>query len=236
MSYCVNCGVELNRSERKCPLCGVEVINPADPFRDDPGSKPYPVHIEHLNTRIDRRYTASFLSVLLLIPALITIFTNFLTSGELSWSVYVIGGLLVVFTCCLLPLLMKKRNPYVCLVVDGCSVALLLLLIQLMGEHQWFLALGLPLTVLATLYGVLIAYLIHPARTSDPLKRGAVALTCIGFAMVLVEILIRLHMDAFRWPTWSGYVLIPCLVLSGCLLLLNKRARLKSELKRRFYV
>ena len=28
MSYCVNCGVELEKGAKKCPLCGTEVINP----------------------------------------------------------------------------------------------------------------------------------------------------------------------------------------------------------------
>lgn len=236
MSYCVNCGVELEKSERKCPLCGVEVVNPAAPYEENPENRPYPVHVEHLNTRIDRRYTASFLSVLLLVPALIAVFTNFITSGELSWSVYVIGGLLVVFTFCLLPLLAKKRNVYICLIVDGVAVALLLLLIESMGESPWFIELGLPLAMLGTLYALLAAFLISPARTMDPLARGAVGLTGAGLATVLVEIIIRLHQDAMGVPTWSGYVLIPCLVLSGCLLILNKRARLKSELKRRFFV
>ena len=34
MSYCVNCGVELEKSEKRCPLCGVEGINPAQPPED----------------------------------------------------------------------------------------------------------------------------------------------------------------------------------------------------------
>ena len=28
MSYCVNCGVKLAKSEKKCPLCNTPVINP----------------------------------------------------------------------------------------------------------------------------------------------------------------------------------------------------------------
>ena len=28
MSYCVNCGVELDRSAKACPLCNTPVINP----------------------------------------------------------------------------------------------------------------------------------------------------------------------------------------------------------------
>ena len=66
MSYCVNCGVELEKSEQRCPLCGVEVINPAEPF-DFTDVRPYPKHVERLNARIDRRYTATFLSLLLLV-------------------------------------------------------------------------------------------------------------------------------------------------------------------------
>ena len=34
MSYCVNCGVELAPSEKRCPLCGVEVVNPAKPWTE----------------------------------------------------------------------------------------------------------------------------------------------------------------------------------------------------------
>lgn len=30
MSYCVNCGVELDRSLRACPLCNTPVINPRE--------------------------------------------------------------------------------------------------------------------------------------------------------------------------------------------------------------
>ncbi len=41
MSYCVNCGVELDRSEKACPLCGVEVLNPRQPY-DDQAPRPYP--------------------------------------------------------------------------------------------------------------------------------------------------------------------------------------------------
>lgn len=236
MSYCVNCGVELAKSERKCPLCGVEVLNPADPWRDTPDSKPYPSHVERLNSRIDRRYAATFIAVLMLIPALITVFTNIFTAGELSWSLYVLGALLVIFTCALLPLMMKKQNPYICIIVDGAAVTLLLLLIESMGTEKWFIELGLPLTILATLFGLLMVFLLQPSRSPDPLVLAAIGLTAAGAATVLVECILRLHRGVAPWPTWSIYALIPCVVLSVFLLLLNRKARLKSEIKRRFFV
>ena len=41
MSYCVNCGVELEASLKECPLCNTPVINPKQPHPVT-GSGPYP--------------------------------------------------------------------------------------------------------------------------------------------------------------------------------------------------
>ena len=39
MSYCVNCGVELDASATKCPLCDTPVYNPKAP---EPSTQPSP--------------------------------------------------------------------------------------------------------------------------------------------------------------------------------------------------
>jgi len=39
MSYCVNCGVELDASATKCPLCDTPVYNPKAP---EPATQPSP--------------------------------------------------------------------------------------------------------------------------------------------------------------------------------------------------
>ena len=33
MSYCVNCGVELERNAGECPLCNTPVVNPREQMR-----------------------------------------------------------------------------------------------------------------------------------------------------------------------------------------------------------
>ena len=43
MSYCVNCGVELEASLRECPLCHTPVVNPVEAEKEFPPS-PYPVN------------------------------------------------------------------------------------------------------------------------------------------------------------------------------------------------
>ena len=130
MSYCVNCGVGLAKSLRRCPLCGTEVVNPNAPFDEEENApRLYSSHIERLDARIDRRYTATFISLMLLIPLFVTVFTNLLANGALTWSLYVAGGLLLLFTALLLPLMLKKRNPYLFVLLDGLAVGLFLLFI-----------------------------------------------------------------------------------------------------------
>ena len=85
MSYCVNCGVELQKSEPRCPLCGTEVLNPNELHEEKP-IRPYPAHVEHLDKTVDRRYIASFISLLLLIPLFTTMLANILVSKQLTWS------------------------------------------------------------------------------------------------------------------------------------------------------
>ena len=237
MSYCVNCGVELAQSEARCPLCGVEVVNPADPVTQGRGPRPYPHRIERINMQVNRRYTAAFLSLLLLIPVFITIFTDAVTGGGLSWSMHVVGGALVLFTWLLLPMLLKKAHAYICILLDGFAVLLFLLLIEfIVGKQEWVVPLGLPLTALATLYALLIAFLASANRTIDLFIKTAIALTAIGIVVVGVECIIRLSTGGPLLLRWSMYALFPCIVLSGVLVMLNKRAQFKSELKRRFYV
>ena len=42
MSYCVNCGVELDKTCGSCPLCNTPVYNPNQPV-DTESVKPFPV-------------------------------------------------------------------------------------------------------------------------------------------------------------------------------------------------
>ena len=47
MSYCVNCGVELDASLKSCPLCHTPVINPRE-LKDTPPGFPYQIGRAHV--------------------------------------------------------------------------------------------------------------------------------------------------------------------------------------------
>jgi hypothetical protein len=235
MSYCVNCGVELQKSEPRCPLCGTEVINPNE-LREEKPMRPYPSHVEHLDKTVDRRYIASFISLLMLIPLFTVMLANILVSGKLSWSYYVLGGELVAFTVFLLPMI--ARMPKILYVaIDAAAVGVLLLLIQVIaqGNWDWLLLLGLPITGLTAVMCWFFSVMAEPTFKLPILVRFTFGLVCLGLLVVAIEFFIGLYQHAIAWPTWSLYVLFPCLVLASSLLLLNRRARVKEEIKKRFY-
>jgi len=108
--------------------------------------------------------------------------------------------------------------------------------VEMITDANWFLRLGLPLTLITTLYAFALAWLCLRRNKRDLFVKVAIALTASGVLVVLIEHIINRYIGGSLWPRWSVYALFPCLVLSVIVLMLNKRAKFKSELKRRFYI
>ena len=123
------------------------------------------------------------------------------------------------------------------IVIDAGAVGVFLLLIQVMnpGDWDWLLLLGLPITGLVALFAWYLSWLASPKCRLPLLIRFTFTLAAIGLLVVGIEFFIGLYRHAIAWPQWSLYVLFPCFVLGSALLLLNRRARLKAEIRKRFY-
>ena len=234
MSYCVNCGVELAESEKHCPLCGVEVFNPAKPWQEQT-VRPYPQRLETIVQRIDRRYLAGLISMLLLIPLCITVLINLLTEGAITWSVYVIGGIALLFCSAPLPCFFKKPRPILCVSINVAVLLLFLWTIDWMHPGaNWFWPFACPLTLTAAVFLLAILFLFR-TRVRRLLTRTATVLFAIGAFLVCLEVLLNLYLLRSPIPTWSCFPLIPCWVLAGVLLLVRSRTRLLEEIHRRLF-
>lgn len=233
MSYCVNCGVELSGSEKHCPLCHVEVINPKVPW-EEPLERPYSSHVNTIMKRIDRGYLASLAGLLLFIPCIVTVLLDILSGNGLSWSAYVIGAVGLVYISVLLPFYFRKYHTVAFLSADFGAVALYLLLIERMGGGGWFLGLGLPLTAAAGACTVVLAVLFHKSLSMILMKIGVIMIT-IGLFLVSVEILTSLYAYGAVRFAWSLYALIPCAALGAATLILERRKSLKESIRRRLF-
>jgi len=232
MSYCVNCGVKLAASEKSCPLCHIEVINPAE--RKKQAEHPYPDNIEPLGeNKFDRRGFAMLFAILLMIPALITLTINLLVNKTVSWSLITAGSLALLFVWFGLPLISKRVKFTLLLCLDIISVfAYLFLIEQITGSgSQWSLRLGLPITAAA---GILIVglQLVFVHKKVPLLTKLALILFSAGFLVFMIE----LFVTGFKIVSfWSVFVFIPCTMLGLAFLLIESRKNLKEFARRKLF-
>ena len=234
MSYCVNCGVELADSEKRCPLCDTEVLNPRRPWRE-PTERPYPQSVETIISRIDRRYVASLMTTILCIPVLVTMLCDFLPDGRLTWSTFVVGAGAMIFVWVILPLFSRRFHLLTFIAADGAAIILYLLLIEQITGGGWFLRLGFPIVLALTLMLMVLIFFARRRTGRRGLIRAAMALITVGIYSIAVEILTDVFVFGFFFLNWSPYVLIPCLVLSAAFYILDHRQKLKEEIKKRLF-
>ena len=124
MSYCVNCGVELDPTARTCPLCQTPVVNPRQPV-DTELPPPFPSRREEVQP-VNKLELALLLSAMLGSVAVVCGVLNlfFLNSGR-PWSLYVIGAAVMLWIWLVPPLLFRGMPLWVRLGLDACARILL---------------------------------------------------------------------------------------------------------------
>ena len=145
MSYCVNCGVELDATARACPLCHTPVQNPNRPV-DAELPPPFPSRRKEVQPASKKELalliSAMFASVAVLCGVL-NLF--FLHSGR-PWSLYVVGAAVMLWLWLVPPLLLRGMPLWVRLLLDSCAVGVYVYLISIdLHGQRWFLGLALPI-------------------------------------------------------------------------------------------
>lgn len=82
--YCIKCGVELADSEKVCPLCGTRVFHPDLPCGQ--AESPYPPDVSPRVEDVSRAGVLFVLTVLFLLPAVISVLCDWRLSGGIVWS------------------------------------------------------------------------------------------------------------------------------------------------------
>ncbi len=229
--YCINCGVKLEDTEKKCPLCGTAPYHPE--LTRNAAESLYPVDrcpSEQMNIK------GKMIIVLtaFLIPMIVSVLCDLQFSGGIVWSGYVVGALVLAYLIIVLPQWFKKPNPVIFVPCDFAAVILYLLYINLQSGGHWFLSFAFPV---AGAFGLIVTAVVALLRY---LKRGRLyifggALILLGFLSVLVEFLLNLTFPDLRFIAWSAYPLVS-LVLLGCMLIflaIYKPAR--ETMERKFF-
>ena len=242
MAYCVKCGVELEDSAGKCPLCNTKVMLPEKEgqLREESAEESWPAGMDYLNTWHDRKYAAQVLSVLLALPMLVCFLINIsytkdvFSAPQNLWSLYVAGGCALAWVFTVPLLLVQKFRAYIIVGLDAVSIAGFLWLIQWMTGGNWFFSLALPVIAIALLT-VWISSALRLHAKLNKLYMLTYIFIMVGVDMFVLEAVIdRYHSaDGSISFDWSLFLLASCAVIALLLFVIGRRRKIKEEIRKR---
>ena len=220
--FCIQCGVRLADTEKKCPLCGTIVYHPECKQADA-----RPLYPKNQTPKIQAN-PATFngiMIILYLIPILICLMSDLKRDAVLNWFGFALGGILLCYIITSLPFWFQKPNPVIFVSCDFLAVMVYLFYINYASGGNWFWSFALPaIGVFALIISALITLLYYVKKGRLFIIGGF--LIVLGAFMVLLEFLI---MQTFHIPFsgWSLYPLVTLALLGGMFLYLaiNKSAR-----------
>ena len=233
MSYCVNCGVELDKTRASCPLCHTKVYNPNIPV-DTESPTPYPKNVG-TSERVDSRELLSLLTIILLTASVVCGTLNWLVFDRTRWSLYVIGIFAQLWVYLLPAFLREDLNPFLAIGLDGTVTALFVGMIAILHPGQgWYPEIALPIILLGTvLFEVFFLFTVR-MKTST-ISKFMIVFAIIAVVCVSVQVAIGFHFDRHIRLTWSAVVLACCLAIDVILLALRHHKGARNELRKRMH-
>lgn len=233
MSYCVNCGVELEPSLTECPLCNTPVINPKELY-DAKKTSPYS-KIKGQVDVVKRKDLAILTSIILIATSASCLLLNLFVFAGSLWSLFIIGACLLLFVLVFPAVIYTKLPIYISLLFDGIAVGFYLYMITFnTATDLWFTALALPIVALATILVEVFALLLRSFPVSFITTAlyffAESALFCVG-----LELLIHHYLNRPLKLIWSAVVLTVCGVIVVLLITVLSRRRLRDAVQRRLH-
>lgn len=234
MSYCVNCGVELDASASECPLCNTPVLNPKELEKIARARRPFPTERGQVET-VKRKDLGILVSTVVLATAATCGVLNALVFRESPWSLTVIGACIILWVIMIPAVIYTKQPVYVSLLYDGGAVGLYLFMLSyLTGSKGWLWGLGIPITVLVTLIAEILTFCLRRLPRSF-LTVALYLFTAVGLLCMGLEILIDKYAGGQIALSWSAVVLTVCGILDIALITMLSRRRLRNAVRRRLH-
>lgn len=233
MSYCVNCGVELDKTRGSCPLCGTVVVNPNKPV-DLVSPTPYPKNVG-ASEHVDSSELLSLLTIVFVTASVVCGLLNWLVFDRTKWSLYIIGVFAVLWVYLLPFLLRDKINPFAAIAMDGTAMALFVGMIAILHPGTgWYREIALPIIAVTTAL-VEIFYLFNIRMKISTIGKVMVIVAIIAIICVSVEVLIGFHFNRQIVLVWSAVVLACCVAIDVILFAVLHHKGARNELRKRMH-
>ncbi|MFA5340387.1 MAG: DUF6320 domain-containing protein [Clostridia bacterium] len=230
MPYCVKCGVELDKSAKKCVLCNTEIL-----IEQQEEIPPYPkekAEVSQLNTS----YVAMLITLILAIPNVACLVINLIYSPGIYWMYYVFGGSLVLWMIFIFPMTLKKKKPLIHVFLIFISATLYLMLIALaLSGMRWFLIIALPICI-TVMFLLFVIILIVNKKKPGKLKTTSISLIAVIILCLVIEGVVDYLVNAVISFSWSYIVAASLVPVIIALVLLSGNKKLQNELIKKLHI
>ena len=228
--FCMKCGAKLGEREIKCPLCGF----PLPKISPEQEKSLYP-RTERPRQREDFKGLLLFFTLLLCGGGGAVLAMDLSAGGGISFSAWVLFGLLLFYIAFLLPRWFRKPNPVIFLPVFGVCMLGLLWYLDFHYGSGWFFPLVLPL-------GAVFLLLLEAVVTLSRYVRGGKLyiyggfFIALAFLSVATELMWRAFFASRICLTWSLIPLILLFLLGMGLIIIAIVPSFRAYVQRRFFV
>lgn len=235
MSYCVNCGVELEEAAKKCPLCNTPVINPNIKINEEVAAS-YSDKIAEIPESMKKRFTAFIITMVMLIPNIVCFLVNIIFRYDYTWVWLLNATSVLIWAFIVLPLMWNKKAGIVHVLIDAAvAMGYAYVIYYIEKGSGWFLECAVPIIiVLAALFGFFIEWV---KRIKPHWTYVCIALfTEIILASVPIEITIVHYIKGTYMPTVSLIISASCVAIIAFFIAVASNKKLKAWLDRKFFV
>lgn len=229
MSYCVNCGVELDPAAAACPLCRTPAWHP----EGETGAEPYFTTRETVVGPGKRKALAAILSAMLLSVVVCCGLLNLLYIPGEAWSLYIIGAAMLFWIWFVFPLLVNWP-AFLKATIDVAAIGLYVYLISIsVGGADWFSGLAKPLLIYLVALVFLLSFLLRGGRHSR-LTTISLVIGFSGLLLLGVEYFGDIYFTRVWEPGWSLITTAISVALIIPLQIIRRVPALREEFRRRF--
>ena len=236
MSYCVNCGVELEQSLGQCPLCNTPVINPGEGVWKKieevaQSTSPFPGEKGQVEV-VKRKDMAILMTTVMVTTSVVCGLLNILVYSVRPWSLVVIGACILLWVILIPVAIYSRQSVYTSVLLDGLGTVLYLYMLTfLSGSSQWFWGIGMPIAVLVTLVTEFLVVCLHMLPRSF-LTNALYSFTSLTALSIGLEILIDRYIQGKVQLGWSTIVLTVCIIVNITIITLLSRKRLRNAVRK----
>lgn len=233
MSYCVNCGVELDSTLKKCPLCETIVYHPGK-IEEASMEQTFPKKKGEVET-VSKKEGIIFVTVLLLTIAVTCALLNILVYNSNWWSVPVDGVCITLWVFFMTALFCEKITVYGMLLLDAVAIGNYMFMISLItSSDEWFGKIGIPILVVSFLL-LELAVLMSKKLPSSLLSGTLYFFIMTAAICVTVEVVLDKYFRQAISLSWSAIVATVCAIIAVFIILILMMGRLRNSIRRRLH-